>query len=164
MTADRKTELRRRIDARRRIKAAADLHDRIQGFFGSPEGWRVLPPEESGPRHDARSTAVVGARKDGQLTMRRDIPRAEMVSEVRRLLADHPAVDDVLVGFEGARTDGLVLMETRLLAEHAVPLLELDRDTLVASGLDYRWGFILQRFEHWGPVEYELEYWNLPYN
>ena len=163
MTADRKEELRGRIEARRRIKATADLHDRLLDFFGDAEGWQVLPPEESGPRDDALSTVISRAKKDSAMTMRRDITREEMVSEACRMLADHPADDDVLVGFEDPQV-GLFLLKNRLLVDHAVPLLEFDRDTLVACGLDYRWGFILERFEHTGWVEYEMRFWNFPYN
>lgn len=164
MTAERQEELRRRIEVRRRIKAAADLHERLDGYFGGAGGWRVLSPEESGPRDDAMYTAISQARRDSAVTKRRDIPREEMIGEVRRMLGDHAADDDVLVGFHDSQANGLFLLKNRLLAEHAVPLLEVDGDTLVASGLDYRWGFLLQRFEHWGPVEHELDFWNLPYN
>jgi hypothetical protein len=164
MTADRKEELRRRIEARRRTKAAADLHDRLSSFFGDVEGWRVLPFEESDPCNDAIRTVMAQVHRDSQMTVLSDVPRSTMIGEVRRMLGARPPADDLLVGFSAPRTDGLVIMRNQLLADNAVPLLELDRDTLLVCGLDLRWGFMLERFERWGPVEHEMRFWDLPYN
>jgi hypothetical protein len=121
--------------------------------------WRLLPLPVSDVASENLFSAVRSARESGRLIAKVALSGSEFEDEFRRVLADWPDSDPVLVALSNVSQIGL--LEISLGAVHSIihELVDFDRDSMIAASKDMSHGAIAQRFEHGQDVSYEIESW-----
>ena len=152
-----------RLDLIRRKRTGEPARARLLQFLAHlpKDAWQLLPLVESDALSDDFYATVAAVRRNSQLSVRSSLSAAEILDELNRLLAQHSSNEPVLVALSEPSTVGLLEIRAGTLATIAVPLLNFDRDSLIAAGSDLTWGVVAQRFEPGDDIEYQVEFWNL---